>query len=139
MGIFFKSIFACLFILGVLIQPPLGAQSIYEGEKAEVYKTTQLFLDALFIGNVSTIKKFIAGNLRDRLRTLLNENTEYSKTLQERYDNAFYQIGDPIIDGNRASVDVSIDFPEGKTSFFQIELEKINKLKWYVIKQTEKL
>ena len=137
MGIFRKSLIICFLIFVALIILPSGAQSTTEAEKAMVYKTAQIFLDALIAGDVPMIKTHIAGRLKMQLRTLLNDNKEYSKFLRNEYTNAIYQIDDPIIDGKRAAVNVSIDFPKDKRRFFKIKLEKINKTRWMVTEQTE--
>lgn len=130
-------IFICFLIFGGLVVSPVSAQLMNDSEKAEIQKTTKLFLDSLFMGDVPTLKAHIAGNLLKRMKTLLDDNKEYSKILRKRYANAFYQTDDPVIDKNRASVNVSIEFPNSKTHYFQVKLEKINKLKWMVTDQIE--
>lgn len=136
MGIFYKFLIVFLLILEPLVLSPLKAQSIHEIEKAKVWEVTENFVEALIIGDISTIKSHVAGSLKNQLRTLLNDNKEYSKILRKQYENALYQIGDPIIDEKRALVDLSIKFAEHKMRFFKIKLEK-NKGKWMVVEQQE--
>jgi len=133
----FSKYFVCLLILEALILSPLQAQSSHEAESAKVYKATEIFIEALISGDISTIRSHIAGSLKNRLKTLLNDNKSYSQFLRKQYANAVFLIDDPIIDGERASVDVSIEFQQNEKRFFKIKLEKINNGKWMIIEQSE--
>jgi len=134
MGIFSKSL-VCLLILEAFILSPLEAQSNHEAERAKVYKATEIFIEALINGDISTIRSHIAGSLKNRLKRLLNDNRSYSQFLRKQYANALFLIDDPVINGERASVNVSIEFQQNEKRFFKIKLEKINNGKWMIIEQ----
>jgi hypothetical protein len=129
--------FVCLLFLGALILSSADAQPDHGVEKDRVYKTTEIFIEALIDGDVSTLRSYITGSLKNRVKTLLYDNKNYSQFLKTRYADALFLIGDPKIHGKKAFVNISIEFPENEIHYFKIELKKIKKGDWIITEQSE--
>ena len=71
------------------------------------------FLDALKNGDVDLIKHYIAGDLYENNRVLLEKNQEYPEFLRNHYHSVEFYIENAVVSGDHIVVHVVIEFSNG--------------------------
>ena len=87
------------------------------------------FLDALKNGDLDSIKHYIAGDIYENKRVLLEKNEEYSEFLKNYYHGVEFYIEKAVESGNYIVVHVLIEFSNGDEGNARLYLGKdVNKV-----------
>jgi len=88
---------------------------------------------ALKDGDVNTIKQYLGGDALEKNRTLLEENANYPKFLRNYYRHADFRI-EKVEKKDDADIVIGVKtfFPDGQTSAFNLQLQKI-KDAWLIV------
>ncbi len=117
---------------------PMYAQQIPVSDTlyAEIVNGTVLpYFNALKDGDVGAIKKYIAGRLYQKYKVLLEQNTEYPAYLRNYYQGAEFRIGKAAMIDNDVIVEVTSDYPNGRSNNGKLVLWKDNGTEtWKIIK-----
>ena len=82
------------------------------------------FFDALKNGDVDSIKHYIAGDVYENKRVLLEKNKEYSEFLRNYYDGVEFYIDNLMESGDYIVVHVVVEFSNGDEANAQLYLGK---------------
>lgn len=125
MHLFKKTIF--LLILVLFLFPILQLHIGSAASKTEDKKVVEMYLSALLIGDVQTIKNCLGNRLLQRKKNTL-EDPGYSSFLLDRYNGATFSIIDSVSDETgKNKVDVEITFISGDKMKIRLTL-KNNKI-----------
>ncbi len=103
---------------------------------AEIVNGTVLpYFNALKDGNVGAIKQYISGRLYQKYKVLLEQNTEYPAYLRNYYQGAEFRIGKAVMIDNDVIVEVTSEYPNGRSNQGKLVLWKDNGSEtWKIIK-----
>ena len=84
------------------------------------------YFSALKDGNVTAIKMYIAGNLYEKYKVLLEQNKEYPAYLRKYYQGAVFHAGKAEMSDNDVTVEIVREFPDGRRNQGRLTLSKEN-------------
>jgi hypothetical protein len=82
------------------------------------------YFSALKDGDVGAIKKYIAGNLYEKYKVLLEQNEEYPAYLRKYYQGVEFQTGEAVMIDNDVIVEIVSEFPDGRRNQGRLILSK---------------
>jgi hypothetical protein len=84
------------------------------------------FFTALKNGDVSSIKQYIAGDMYESRRILLEQNTEYPEFLRKYYQGVEFYVDNAQGSGDYVLIQISIEYPNGDYGSGELYLWQIN-------------
>ena len=78
-----------------------------------INETVFSFLTALKNGDVNSIKQYIAGDMYESRKILLEQNKEYTEFLREYYQGVEFYVDSAHGSGDYVLVHISIEYPNG--------------------------
>jgi hypothetical protein len=91
-----------------------------------VNETVLPYCKALRDGDVSSIKQYLSGDMYEKNRILLEQNTEYPGFLRKYYQGfQFHVIKAEVID-NKIIVNVEYEYPDGNRFLVKFRLDQDN-------------
>jgi hypothetical protein len=91
-----------------------------------INETVFPFLEALKNGDVDLIKQYIAGDMYESRKILLEQNEEYPEFLRKYYEGVQFYIDNAHGSGDYVLVYISIEYPNGDSGSGKLCLWKIN-------------
>ncbi len=91
-----------------------------------INETVMPFFEALKNGDVISIKQHIAGDMYERSKVLLEQNTEYPQFLRNYYQGVEFYVDDAYRSGNSVLVHIAIEYPNGDYGSGKVYLWQIN-------------
>lgn len=102
-------------------QEVLRNDAVYKNIKG---KTIVPFFHALKKGDVGAIKGYLAGDMYEKNKVLLEQNEEYPNFLKNFYHGAVFQVKKVVKAKEIIFVDVMVTFPGGYQSGAKLQLEE---------------
>ena len=87
------------------------------------------FFNALKAGDVDSIKRYIAGDMYESKKVLLEQNKEYPEFLRNYYRGVEFYKEDIAEDGGYIIVDITIEYPNGDYGSGKLYLWQIKDIK----------
>lgn len=84
------------------------------------------FFEALKNGDVSSIKRYVAGDMYERKKVLLEQNQEYPEFLRNYYQGVEFYVQKASESGRYLIVDIEIEYPSGDYGSGKLYLQQIN-------------
>ena len=84
------------------------------------------FLSALKDGDVDSIKRYIAGDMYESKKVLLEQNKEYPEFLRNYYRGVEFYVENTAENGDYIIVDITIEYPNGDSGSGKLYLCQIN-------------
>jgi len=84
------------------------------------------FLGALKDGDVDSIKRYIAGDMYESKKVLLEQNKEYPEFLRNYYQGVEFFVEKASESGDYIIVDIEIEYPNGDYSSARLYLQQNN-------------
>ena len=99
--------------------------------------TVTQYMEAIKKGDVVAIKSHIGGKLLKRRQVLLEQNRKYPEFLRNQYNGVDYRIlgTEAGPDSNQRTVEIELQFPDGRQSLSSLILEQTPQGSWQVIDQ----
>ena len=97
-----------------------------DGYEDVINETVFPFLEALKNGDVSLIKQYIAGDMYESRRILLEQNKEYPEFLRKYYQGVEFYVDNAHGSGDYVLVHISIEYPNGDYGSGKLYLWQIN-------------
>lgn len=115
-----------------------AANDIYEDV---INENVLPFFEALKNGDVSSIKQHVAGEMYEKKKVLLEQNTEYPQFLRNYYQGVEFYVDNVTKSGDYLLVYISIEYPNGDCLSGELYLWRINDItqsmpvteKWKII------
>jgi hypothetical protein len=86
------------------------------------------FFSALKAGDVNSIKRYIAGDMYESKKVLLEQNKEYPEFLRNYYRGVEFYTENIAEDSGYIIVDISVEYPNGDCGTAKLYLYQINDL-----------
>lgn len=96
---------------------------------ADVINETVLpFFEALKNGDVNLIKQVVAGDMYEKKKVLLEQNTEYPDFLRNYYEGVAFYVDAVDTKGDYVIVYISMEYPNGDSGTGKLYLWHINEI-----------
>ena len=123
----FFSILLCIIFHSFLYAQEVPVSGDIYG--AVINETVFPFFEALKNGDVSLIKQYIAGDMYESKKVLLEQNTEYPQFLRNYYNGVEFYVDATHRSGDYVIVYISIEYPNGDNGSGKLYLWQFNDVK----------
>ena len=125
-----KKIIAILFLLIMFF--PVG---FLLAEESVLNGTVTPFLKSLQTGKISSITRYVSGQLKQNMELAFKKNRDYGNFLRGRYDGATF-TATTLQQGNKQEiVQVDVIYSGGQTSTFELLVQQDSDGRWHVTEQ----
>jgi hypothetical protein len=93
------------------------------------------YLNALKTGDVQTIIAYSGGDMYERYKVLLEQNSTYPQVLRDHYKDAEFQLGQVFQDGDDLITEVIITFASGSQAIQKLRIAKaaVESDRWNIV------